>query len=70
MHNTFIQQIGEPSQEVMRHLHNCFIIKATAEAKLEQIKRNDTARNCVCKVGQTGWPWLRIVKLIRWLTQL
>ncbi len=68
MHSIIIQQISEPSQEVMRHLHNCFIIKATAEAELEQIKWNDTTRNCVCIVGLTGWAQLRIEKLIRWLT--
>ena len=70
MHSIIIQQIGEVSQEVMRHLHNCFIIRATAEAELERIKWNDITHYCVCIVGQTGWSWLRIVKSIRWLTQL
>ncbi len=44
MHNTIIQQIGELSQEVMHHPHNCLMTKPTFEAELEQTGQNDIAR--------------------------
>ena len=44
-----IQQIGELSQEVMHHLHNCLITKPRSE-ELEQIEQNDS-QLCV-----HNWP--------------